>query len=89
MHRTTETFDNPSIGGTYERVGYRLSTGRFFYAWNAAVSPAEEGRLVYGYVAECDEVPLTPAERTEIAAYIKERWDRWAATGDPDAPGTP
>jgi hypothetical protein len=63
---------------------FTLSTGRVLIA-DARLSPGTDGRLYEGYDARVheldangDEAPLTPAERSEIAEYMIERWREWA-----------
>ncbi len=67
---------------------YVLSTGTTVHANRGLLSPLNDDeddlRLANGYdgteivTGEYATMPLTPAERKEIAAYMIQRWQDWA-----------
>jgi len=70
--------------------GYRLSSGREFYANGQILGITRDGRLTEGYDSEIElewrdpegeewsDTPFTVAERREIADYMVARWLVWA-----------
>ena len=56
--------------------GFKLSTGKEFYAYANLLSPDSGGKLAYGYDGRVSE-KLTKAEKQEIADYMIARWQKW------------
>ena len=78
---------------TETKIGYRLSTGREFYAGEStlSVSPGDD-RIFYGYdgfthtkaVHEFDHVDggdWTAEERAEVADHMIAVWQAWKEAG--------
>ena len=58
--------------------GYKLSTGKQFYAYDGILGMAPDGDLTYGYDGVVDVYPsFTPSERREIADAMVEAWKEW------------
>ena len=82
----------PCDSMTRDEDTFTLSTGRQFTAVCGAIGMSEKLVMVEGYdgiIREArdasvdsdddEEPPLTADERAEVAAYLTDLWQRWAA----------
>lgn len=60
-------------------------SGRKVYAFSSIIGISPNGDAYYGHdggIAEYDNPPLTPKEKTELARHVIERWEKYLADAD-------